>query len=248
MGENKVLANVNGKEITAKEVIDFINAMGPQGEQFHSEDGIARVCDELINQELFYLDAIKNKFEQDEAFKKELEVLIENALKNYAINKILSEAKVTDEDVKEYYDSHKDHFKTKEEILASHILVEDEDRANEIRKEILDGKAFEESAIENSTCPSGKNGGSLGRFGRGQMVSEFENAAFDLDINEISEPVKTQFGYHIIKVNEKYEPSLRPFEEVIEEIRSQLLALKQQEKYINKTEDLKKDYKVEKFY
>ena len=112
MEGNKVLANVNGRDITAKEVIDFINSMGPQGEQFHSEDGIHRVCDELINQELFYLDAIKNKYEQEEAFKKELEVLIESALKNYAVNKILSEAEITDEEVKEYYDSHQEHFKT----------------------------------------------------------------------------------------------------------------------------------------
>ena len=248
MEGNKVLANVNGRDITAKEVIDFINSMGPQGEQFHSEDGIHRVCDELINQELFYLDAIKNGFEQEEAFKKELEVLIESALKNYAVNKILSEAKVTDEDVKEYYDSHQEHFKTPEEISASHILVDDEKKAKEIRQEIIDGKSFEESAIENSNCPSGKNGGSLGRFGRGQMVKEFENAAFDLDIDELSEPVKTQFGYHIIKVNDKFAPSTKPFEEVIGQIKGQLLALKQQELYLNKAVDLKEEYKVEKFY
>ncbi len=248
MENNKILANVNGRDITRREVEGFIRSMGPQGSQFNTEDGIKRVCDELINQELFYLDAIKNKYEQEEAFKKELEVLIESALKNYAINKVLSSAKVTDEDARKYYDSHREYFKTPEQISASHILVDSEEKAMELRKEILDGKDFEIVAKENSSCPSKENGGSLGRFGRGQMVKEFEDAAFNSEVGQITEPVKTQFGYHLIRVDEKFQPSIKSFDEVKEQVKSQLLALKQQEIYLNKATDLKKEYKVEKFY
>lgn len=90
-----------------------------------------------------------------------------------------------------------------DEIKASHILVETEAEAISLKEEILSGKSFEDVAAENSLCPSGANGGDLGFFGRGQMVSEFENAAFDLNIGEISDPVRTNFGWHLIVVTEK---------------------------------------------
>ncbi len=89
------------------------------------------------------------------------------------------------------------------EVKASHILVETEEEAIGLKEEILSGKAFEAVAAEYSLCPSGANGGDLGFFGRGQMVSEFENAAFDLSIGQISDPVRTNFGWHLILVTEK---------------------------------------------
>jgi len=89
------------------------------------------------------------------------------------------------------------------EVCASHILVSSLDEANHILAEMKAGKSFEELAKKFSSCPSGKDGGKLGFFGKGQMVKEFEDAAFALKIGEISKPVKTQFGYHIIKVTAK---------------------------------------------
>lgn len=90
-----------------------------------------------------------------------------------------------------------------EEIKASHILVETEEEAIKLKEEILSGRAFEDVAAENSLCPSGARGGDLGFFGRGQMVKEFENAAFDLKVGEISDPVKTNFGWHLIIVTDQ---------------------------------------------
>lgn len=90
-----------------------------------------------------------------------------------------------------------------EEIKASHILVDTEEEAISLKEEILSGKAFEDVAAENSLCPSAADGGDLGYFGRGQMVSEFENAAFDLNVGEISDPVRTNFGWHLILVTDK---------------------------------------------
>lgn len=89
------------------------------------------------------------------------------------------------------------------EIKASHILVETEQEAINLKEEILSGTAFETVAAQHSKCPSGANGGDLGFFGRGQMVKEFENAAFDLKVGEISDPVKTNFGWHLIIVTDK---------------------------------------------
>jgi len=84
-------------------------------------------------------------------------------------------------------------------IRASHILVEKQSQALILSDELKNGADFANLAKKFSTCPSGKKGGDLGTFGRGQMVKEFEQAAFSLQIGQISEPVKTQFGYHIIK-------------------------------------------------
>jgi peptidyl-prolyl cis-trans isomerase C len=83
---------------------------------------------------------------------------------------------------------------------ASHILVKTEEQANQILKRLADGEEFDKVARRFSSCPSGKNGGDLGWFGKGQMVPEFEKVAFGNDAGKIVGPVKTQFGYHVIKV------------------------------------------------
>ncbi len=89
-----------------------------------------------------------------------------------------------------------------DKVNASHILVEQEHEAKDILRKLDEGVAFEELAKDFSNCPSGKqSGGSLGAFGKGQMVPEFETAAFALEVGAVSEPVRTQFGYHIIKRN-----------------------------------------------
>jgi peptidyl-prolyl cis-trans isomerase C len=84
-------------------------------------------------------------------------------------------------------------------ISASHILVENEHEALDLQKKLTDGESFESLAKQFSKCPSGKQGGSLGNFGKGQMVEPFETAAFALNAGEVSGPVRTQFGYHLIK-------------------------------------------------
>lgn len=85
-----------------------------------------------------------------------------------------------------------------DEIRASHILVDQEYEAQDLLKKIEEGTSFAELAQKFSKCPSGKEGGDLGEFGRGRMVPSFEEAAFDLDVGQISKPVKTRFGYHLI--------------------------------------------------
>ena len=89
------------------------------------------------------------------------------------------------------------------EIRASHILVKTEDEAKKLYDEIQNGKDFAQIAQEVSLCPSGQNGGDLGFFGKGMMVKPFEDAAFSLEIGEISQPVETQFGWHLIKLTDK---------------------------------------------
>lgn len=87
-------------------------------------------------------------------------------------------------------------------VRASHLLVKTEEEAAKLREEILAGKDFAEVAAQVSLCPSGRDGGDLGFFGKGQMVREFEDACFSMEVGEISNPIKTQFGYHLIKLTD----------------------------------------------
>lgn len=89
------------------------------------------------------------------------------------------------------------------EVKASHILVKTEQEAMDLYNEIKNGKSFAEIAEEKSLCPSGQNGGDLGFFGKGMMVKPFEDAAFTLEVGELSKPVQTQFGWHLIQVTDK---------------------------------------------
>ncbi|MBU5256993.1 peptidylprolyl isomerase [Tissierella praeacuta] len=245
MSEKRVLAVVNGKEITEDTVLKFLNDLGPQmAMQFQSPEGIKRVVDELVNQELIYLNALENELDKEESFTKELERLKEGLLKQYALNNILSEVTLTEGEILEFYNKNKANFKNPETVVASHILVDNEDKAKDIINEINNGLSFEEAAQSYSSCPSKERGGNLGEFTKGQMVPEFETAAFNMEVDTISEPVKTQFGYHIIKLLAKNKESLSTFDEIKKEITQQVLGMKQQQVYLDKTNQLKQKYEV----
>lgn len=113
MSESNILAVVNGREITKEEVQSFINMMGQQGAQFNNEEGMKKVTDELVNQELFYFDALKNGLDKNEDYLKEIERIKESALKQFAVNNFLKDIEIKDSEVEEYYNSHKEYFKNR---------------------------------------------------------------------------------------------------------------------------------------
>lgn len=248
MEQNKVVAKVDGLEIDQQDIFRFLNGIDPQvASQFNTPEGVQKVVDELINQELMYLDAKENNLDEDEEYQSMLEENKKALLKSYALNKLIEDVSPTEEDIKNYYDEHKDQMKKAETRVASHILVGSEDKAKEVLEEMEDGLKFEEAAKKYSTCPSKEQGGNLGEFGRGKMIPEFEEKAFSMDEGEISEPVKTQHGYHIIRVEEVNPEGTKSLEESKEEIKQMLTRLQQQDKYLEKVEELKGKYEVEKF-
>lgn len=245
MKENRVLAVVNDKEITEDTVLKFLNDIGPQmAMQFKSPDGIKTVVEELINQEMVYLDALENGIDKEDDFIKELDKLKEGLIKQYALTKFLSTVSVTEGEVLDFYNKNKEKFRKPEFVKASHILVDDENRAKDIIDEIKGGLSFEEAAEKYSSCPSKAQGGNLGEFTKGQMVPEFEEAAFNMVVDTISEPIKTQFGYHIIKLTDKNGEALSSFDEVRNHITQQVLGEKQQDAYLEKVKELKQKHKV----
>ncbi len=245
MEDFKVLATVNGKEITDKHVDSLLHSLGPQrSAQFNSIEGRKQLLNELISQELFYLEAKEKDMDKEEGFKRELEHTKENLLKQYAIRSALNQAEISEKEVSDYYEQNKERFKNEESVKASHILVDTEDTANEILENIKAGLEFEEAAKVNSKCPSKENGGDLGYFTKGRMVAEFEKAAFKMEKGELSSPVRTQFGYHIIKVIDKKPENIMKFEEVKDDLTQQIIAMKQNEIYNKKSEELKNKYDV----
>ena len=160
---------------------------------------------------------------------------------------IANAAKVKDSDVESYYNEHLDKFVSGETVNASHILVDSEEAALAIYGKIANGEiSFEDAAKEHSSCPSKENGGSLGDFTRGQMVPEFDNAVFSMEIGEITKtPVKTQFGYHLIKLNSKQESTTAPLSEVKDTIKAHLENENQRKAYESKINQLKIMYPVD---
>lgn len=241
-----VVARVNGQPITAAEVDAAIFAMGRKGEQFNSPEGRKAVLEQLVNKKLFLTDAAKNLYEYDPKFKAELQRMKEDMLANFAIAKAVENVRVSEDEAKAFFEENKSELNAGETVAASHILVDSEEKANDILAQIQNGEiSFEDAARKFSTCPSGEQGGSLGEFTRGQMVPEFDDACFSMEVGELRGPVKTQFGYHLIKLTAKNEAKPIAYEEIAEQIKQKLLSDKQQAAYLSKINQLKILYPVD---
>ena len=246
--ENKILANVGGTPIYESEVEEFISSLGQRADAYRNAEGRKIVLSQLIDSKLLLLDAKRNLLEGEPKFRQELARLKDNLLVNYAADKVISAvAAPADAEIQKYYEENAERFAGEATVNASHILVDTEERAREIYADIAAGKvSFEDAAKENSSCPSGQAGGNLGEFGRGQMVPEFEEAAFAMQVGEVtSEPVKTQFGYHLIKLNAKKDAEPAPFEQVKDSIKKMLHTEKQKKAFESKINQLKIMYPVD---
>ncbi|TJX13780.1 foldase [Tissierella creatinini] len=170
----------------------------------------------------------------------------ENIINNLQLQKILEPyIKITDEEIKEYFTTNKAYLDQAEEVKASHILVETKESADEVKEKLNGGADFAELAKEYSTDTSNsQNGGSLGFFGKGEMVPEFENVAFALKVDEISEPVQTEYGYHIIKVEDHKEAKEATLEESEDDIRKALIQEKMGEAYNTWYTEMQGQYEI----
>ena len=246
MDNQKILAVVNGSQITEQDVINEIYKLGDRGKELMNEEGVNAVLNRLIERKLILAGAKRDLLEFDKDFKAQLASVKDELLINYALSKKISGTDVTETETKKYYDEHPDDFIAGETASASHILCDSIDTADSVRSDILSGNiSFEDAARKYSLCPSKDAGGALGEFSRGQMVKEFEDAAFSLDVGVISEPVKTQFGYHIIKVTGKSDSKKLEYDDIKDELRKQLIAEKQEKIYSSYINQLKILFPVE---
>jgi len=225
---NEVLATVNGTPISKEDINAIIKAQGADFDKLTKEQQ-KKLVDKLIERELLVDVAKKAGVEKDEAYKKALENYKKDLAIKIWMDKIYKRTLISDSEANKYYQDNKDKFKVPAQVHARHILVKSEDEANKIIDELKNLKGeelknkFIELAKSKSTGPSGKNGGDLGYFGKGQMVPAFQDAAFALNKGEITtKPVKTQFGYHIIYLEDKKPEQIAPFEKVKDKIIAQM--------------------------
>lgn len=192
-----VVARVNGDEITLGHVIATASALPAQYQQLENQVLYDFILEQLIQQHL--LGQEQDELNTLNALRLENEA---RSLRAVQTVNALIDTVITDEAIQAAYDAQFADFAGEDEFDASHILVETEEEAQEIKAQLDDGADFAELAQQRSTGPSGPNGGALGWFGKGQMVPEFETAVLELEKGQVSDPVQTQFGWHVVMLND----------------------------------------------
>ncbi|MCV0424522.1 MAG: peptidylprolyl isomerase [Roseibium sp.] len=238
---NDVVAKVGNAEITEADIAFAANDLGQELQRFPPAQWRQILLDVVVDMELLAQAAREDGLDQDPDFKKQLEFLELRALRNaYLAQKI--DGSITEDDLQAAYEKEFADFEGAEEINARHILVKDKAEAEALVKELDEGADFAELAREKSTGPSGPNGGDLGYFSKGQMVKPFEDAVYALEPGSYTkEPVETQFGWHVIKLEDKRQQEKPALEAVSPGLRQQLI----RDRYEAKMAELKDAIAVE---
>ncbi|MGO4831608.1 peptidylprolyl isomerase [Rhizobiaceae sp. 2RAB30] len=239
---NKVVATINGKPITEADLSLAESDLDQQFARLPAEQRRAAALSAIIEIQLLAADAEAKGLDKDPEFQRRMAFLKQRALHAALIDSEVA-GKITDEEIRARYDKEIAATPPANEVKAAHILVKTKEEAQEIIKRLDAGEKFEDIAKEKSTdTGSGANGGDLGYFGPGQMVPEFEKAAFALEVSSYTkEPVQSQFGWHIIKVEDKRAQQPPAFEQVKEQFRSVVL----RDKYMALVKSLREGGKVE---
>ncbi|RDJ09449.1 peptidylprolyl isomerase [Rhizobium grahamii] len=214
-----VVAKVGDVEIHQSDLDLAVANLDPQLAQLPDDQKKVAALSAAIDVKLLAQDAIAEKLDQTAEFKKRMQYLADRELHNAYFKKHVVDT-VTDDEVKARYDKEVAALPKQEEVHARHILVKTEDEAKEVIKQLDAGKNFADLAKEKSTDPNKADGGDLGYFTKGRMVKEFEVAAFALDKGTYTKtPVKTDFGYHVILVEDKRDAPPPAFDQVKDQVR-----------------------------
>lgn len=214
--DETVLATVNGDKVLKKEVMNVVNNYPVPVKEKDKPALIKMILSQMIDERLIDAEIVKSKINESKEYKERLEVIETQLAKQIYIERML-QGKMTDKAVKAEYAKFKKTYGGKMEVHARHILVPTETEAEQVIKDLDAGKDFAKLAQQRSSGPTAANGGDLGFFTEGDMVPEFSKAAFSLKPGTYTKtPVKTQFGYHVIKVEEKRERKVPPLEGELE--------------------------------
>lgn len=220
--DSSVLATIGDYQITEADIAMAEEDFGDSLAQYPDAQRRTILIDVMINMKLL-ADAADNSDASDTPeFLRRLQYVRIRALRDLYFQQEI-EPYATDERIAAAYNTQIETLPTEVEVHARHILVETEDEAKALVEALNDGADFEELAKEKSTGPSGVNGGDLGYFGEGDMVPEFGNAAFALEVGEISPPVETQFGWHVIRLDDRRDKAPPPLEDVADQVKDVLI-------------------------
>jgi peptidyl-prolyl cis-trans isomerase C len=244
--DGKTLAEVNGTKITVKDFNAEVENLPPYIRPMaQTPEGKKELLESMVVRELVLEQAKKDGIDKSKEVVNRLEDLKKRVVvEAFVRKKIEQDIKISDDEMKKFYDQNKDKFKSGEQVKASHILVKSESSAQDILSQLKKGASFEELARKNSADASAAKGGDLGWFSKGTMVPEFDKVAFGLKDGELSNVVKTPYGFHIIKVTGKRAAGVRSFDEVKDQIKAAMMPAKQQEVLQQLKESLKKSAKI----
>jgi len=238
-----ILASFSGQTITLGE-FNLIWEEVP--EEYKLQLDKSMVLDQMISEKLLIQEAKNMGLEEDKDVLEQIKKMTEQILVQALIEKdILDKVQVGDVEVEKYYETNKDNFTEKEQVHLYNILLETEEEAQNVLEQLKAGEDFSEIAKTKSTGPSAAQGGDMGFISKGSTIPEIEEAIFALELEELSEVVKTDFGFHILKITEKKAETVKTLEEVREEIVQTLLPEKQKEAFDNLLEELKSKVEIE---
>ena len=236
-----VVATINGKAITEADLKIAEDDLDQQFSRLPAEQRRAAALSATIEIRLMAAEAEAKGLDKAEDFQRRMTFLRERALHSAVVDTEVGK-KITDEEVRARYDKEMAAAPAVNEVKARHILVKTKEEAEAVIKQLDDGAKFEDVAKEKSSDGSAAQGGDLGYFGPGQMVPEFEKAAFELEVGAYTkEPVQSQFGFHVIKVEDKRTKQPPAFEQVKDQIHSMLL----RDKYFELVKSLRGAAKIE---
>ncbi len=246
--DDKVVATIDGEKVTLQEFNAELDKIPMNMKMLvASQSGKKNFLDRLIVQKLLLKEAKKENIEKDKEFQDKLAEFKSQLIMQTLLGKKIAKASnFSDEELQKYYEAHKEEFKKEREIQTRQIVVKSEQEAKELQGKIAKGEDFADLAKRYSLDPSAKaNGGDIGYHPKGTLIPEYEEAAFKLTkIGQVSGPVKTQLGYHIIKLEGVRPPAYVPFAEVKDFIRQKLTQEKQTEMVQKYIEGLKKNAKI----
>jgi peptidyl-prolyl cis-trans isomerase C len=242
-GTGEVVATYKGRNLTSDRILqEFERLPAPSRTYLAAPDRKRQFIENLVMNDLLFEEGQKAGYDKDPEVDRQLNDLRKRLVVQRVMRQYQTPPDISDEQIRAYYDQNPILYSTTQ-VHASHILVKDEELAKQLLAEVkADPQKFADIAREKSTdSVSAKKGGDLGTFGAGRMVPEFEKVAFALKPGEISDVVKTQYGYHVIMVTERKEGEPKPFEQVKEQIRSTLRNRGLQDQVQGHFEQLKKE-------
>ena len=213
--DGDVVAQIAGESITEGDIEEIISHVPAQYRvKYSSPQGRKEIVDGLVEMKMLAWEARRKGIDKQESVKMKIGYIIDQTLAKELENDLRKSVKVSEADIESYYREHLDRYVTPERVKARHILVEKQGLADDLLGRIKKGADFQDLAKKHSTCPSADKGGDLGWFGRGKMAPEFEKAAFALNKGELSGVVKSSFGYHVIRLEDKRESKTKTLDQV----------------------------------
>ncbi|MFA6321635.1 MAG: peptidyl-prolyl cis-trans isomerase [Candidatus Omnitrophota bacterium] len=242
---NKILARASNTVITEKDLQAKISKMPPYYQSIVSKNP-KRYVEDIIVETLCYEEGVRKGIDRD----KEVKEVVNEAKKKIVMAKLIKnevedKVAIPEDEIKKFYDAHKNEFKSPDMWRASHILVSDEKEAKALLDDLARGASFEELAKTHSIDATASRGGDVGFFREGQLVPDFEKACLKLEVGQTSGIVQTQFGYHIIKLTDKKEPGVKSYDEMKRAIEADLKKIKRSELFNALVMKLKTKYGVE---